>query len=62
MLPLSIASRFLTSSRGQTILIVLGIAIGVSVQVYVGSLIGSPPTDTPIGRPSTSAIGSVMSG
>lgn len=38
-LALKIAWRFLTSSKGQTILIVLGIAIGVSVQVFIGSLI-----------------------
>ncbi len=34
-----IASRFLLSSRGQTILILTGIIIGVSVQVFIGSLI-----------------------
>lgn len=34
-----IAARFLKSSKGQTILIVLGIAIGVSVQIFIGSLI-----------------------
>ena len=34
-----IAWRFLASNRGQTILIILGIAIGVSVQVFIGSLI-----------------------
>ena len=34
-----IAWRFLTSSKGQTVLITLGIAIGVSVQVFIGSLI-----------------------
>ncbi len=34
-----IASRFLLASRGQTILIVVGIVIGVSVQVFIGSLI-----------------------
>ncbi len=38
-LPLSIALRFLKSSKGQTILIALGIAIGVSVQIFIGSLI-----------------------
>lgn len=38
-LPLKIAWRFLKSSKGQSILIVLGIAIGVSVQVFIGSLI-----------------------
>lgn len=35
----SIAFRFLRSGRGQTILIALGIAIGVSAQVFIGSLI-----------------------
>jgi len=39
MLPLQIAWRFLTSSKGQTLMIVLGISIGVSVQVFIGSLI-----------------------
>lgn len=34
-----IAVRFLKSAKGQTILIILGIAIGVSVQVFIGSLI-----------------------
>ena len=34
-----IALRFLRSNLGQTILIVVGIAIGVSVQIFIGSLI-----------------------
>jgi lipoprotein-releasing system permease protein len=34
-----IATRFLKSNIGQTILIILGIAIGVSVQIFIGSLI-----------------------
>ena len=38
-LALSIAFRFLSSSKAQTLLIILGIAIGVSVQVFIGSLI-----------------------
>jgi len=38
-LAFKIAWRFLSSSKGQTILIALGIAIGVSVQVFIGSLI-----------------------
>lgn len=38
-LPLSIGWRFLKSSKGQTFLIVIGILIGVAVQVFVGSLI-----------------------
>ena len=39
MLPFKIAFRFLWTSKGQTILIALGIAVGVSVQVFIGSLI-----------------------
>lgn len=38
-LAFSIALRFLSSSKGQTLLIALGIAIGVSVQIFIGSLI-----------------------
>ena len=38
-LAFKIASRFLLASRGQTILIIVGIVIGVSVQVFIGSLI-----------------------
>lgn len=38
-LAFNIAIRFLKSSKGQTILIALGIAIGVSVQIFIGSLI-----------------------
>jgi lipoprotein-releasing system permease protein len=38
-LAFKIALRFLKSSKGQTILITLGIAIGVSVQIFIGSLI-----------------------
>lgn len=38
-LAFSIAYRFLKSSKGQTILIVIGITIGVAVQVFIGSLI-----------------------
>ncbi len=34
-----IAKKFLKSNRGQTMLIILGIAIGVSVQIFIGSLI-----------------------
>lgn len=34
-----IATRFLKSNLGQTLLIILGIAIGVSVQIFIGSLI-----------------------
>lgn len=38
-LPFSIAIRFLKSSRAQTLLIIIGIAVGVSVQIFIGSLI-----------------------
>ena len=38
-LAFNIALRFLNSNKGQTFLIILGIAIGVSVQVFIGSLI-----------------------
>lgn len=38
-LAFSIAKRFLMSAKRQTIVIILGIAIGVSVQVFIGSLI-----------------------
>ncbi|MDD4327059.1 MAG: ABC transporter permease, partial [Eubacteriales bacterium] len=34
-----IAVRFLFSNKGQTGMIILGIAIGVSVQIFIGSLI-----------------------
>lgn len=38
-LPFKIAVRFLKSTKGQTALIALGIAVGVSVQIFIGSLI-----------------------
>lgn len=38
-LGLKIAKRFLKSNIGQTFLIILGIAIGVSVQIFIGCLI-----------------------
>ena len=38
-LAFKIALRFLKSGRGQTILIVLGISVGVAVQLFIGSLI-----------------------
>lgn len=38
-LPFSIAFRFLFSSKLQTVFIALGIAVGVSVQVFIGTLI-----------------------
>ncbi len=41
MLSFRIALRFLRSSRGQTILIVLGIAVGIGVQLFVGLLLNT---------------------
>lgn len=41
MVSFRIAMRFLRSNKVQTLLIVLGIAVGVSVQVFVGSLVTS---------------------
>ncbi len=41
MLELKIARRFIWRSRGQSILIILGIAVGIAVQIFVGSLITS---------------------
>ena len=38
-LAFSIAMRFLRSGGGQTLLIALGISVGVAVQVFIGSLI-----------------------
>ncbi len=38
-LALQIAWRFLSSAKRQTLVIILGIAVGVSVQVFIGSLI-----------------------
>ncbi len=38
-LSFQIAKRFLTFSKGQTILIMLGIAVGISVQIFIGLLI-----------------------
>lgn len=38
-LSFSIALRFLKSGKGQTLLIVLGISVGVAVQLFIGSLI-----------------------
>ena len=39
MLSLTIAARFLRKSLAQSILIAAGIAIGIGVQVFLGSLI-----------------------
>ncbi len=60
-LAFSIAMRFLSSSKAQTLLIVLGIAIGVSVQVFIGSLIQGLQkdlVDTTIGSSSQITVSS----
>lgn len=36
---LQVAIRFLRSSKGQTLLIVMGIAVGVAVMIFIGALI-----------------------
>jgi lipoprotein-releasing system permease protein len=41
MLPLRLAVRFLKTGRGQTILIIIGIAIAVAAQIFIGLLINS---------------------
>jgi lipoprotein-releasing system permease protein len=41
MLSLRIASRFLRTSPGQSVLIIAGIAVGIAVQIFVGTLITS---------------------
>lgn len=41
MLPLKIAYRFLISNAWQSILIILGMAVAISIQVFVGLLISS---------------------
>ncbi len=54
-----IALRFLLSNKGQTILIALGIAIGISVQIFIGSLISGLQkslVDTTIGNASQITI------
>ncbi len=59
MLSFQIAYRFLKSSIGQTILIVIGISVGVSVQVFIGSLIAGLQEDlvnTTIGNSSQITI------
>jgi lipoprotein-releasing system permease protein len=55
MLSFRIAFRFLRTSLGQSILIVTGIAVGIAVQIFVGTLITSLQVsllDTTIGNAS----------
>lgn len=44
-LAFSIAKRFLSYSKGQSILIILGISIGVAVQIFIGLLISGLQDD-----------------
>jgi len=58
-LAFSIAKRFLLSAKKQTIIIILGIAVGVSVQVFIGALINGLQVnliDTAIGSQSQITI------
>jgi lipoprotein-releasing system permease protein len=41
ILPLRIAVRFIRTSAGQSLLIAFGIAVGIAVQIFVGTLITS---------------------
>jgi len=62
LLPFKIALRFLKSSKGQTILITFGIAIGVSVQLFIGLLIQGLQTslvDKTVGSSSHITVSSV---
>jgi lipoprotein-releasing system permease protein len=64
-LALKIAIRFLKSAKLQTLTIVLGIAVGVSVQIFIGSLIGGLQKDlinTTIGNSSQITIKNIDSG
>ena len=58
-LAFSIAKRFLFSAKKQTIVIILGIAVGVSVQVFIGALISGLQddlVDTAVGSQSQISI------
>ena len=64
-LALKIAIRFLKSAKIQTLTIILGIAVGVSVQIFIGSLIGGLQKDlvnTTIGNSSQITIANKDSG
>jgi len=64
-LAFNIAIRFLKVSKLQTLTIILGIAVGVSVQIFIGSLIGGLQKDlvnTTIGNASQITIKNVDTG
>lgn len=61
-LAFDIALRFLKSGKGQTILIALGISVGVAVQIFIGALIQGLQislVDTTIGSSSHITISSI---
>lgn len=61
-LAFKIALRFLSSGKGQTVLIALGISVGVAVQIFIGCLIQGLQinlVDTTIGNSSQITITSV---
>lgn len=63
-LAFTIAWRFLISAKRQTLVIILGIAVGVSVQVFIGSLISGLQkdlVDTAIGSTSQITVNSNVS-
>lgn len=65
MFAFKIALRFLTSNKVQTILITMGITIGVSVQLFIGSLITGLQTsliDTTVGSSPHITVSSIKSG
>ena len=58
-LAFQIAKRFLLAAKKQTLVIILGIAVGVSVQVFIGALISGLQqslVDTTIGSRSQITI------
>ncbi len=64
-LSFQIAKRFLAYNKGQTILIILGIAIGISVQIFIGLLISGLQTsliDRTIGSSAHITVSSAVRG
>lgn len=62
-LPFKIAARFLSTSKKQTVFIALAVAIGVSVQVFIGALITglqSSLVDRTIGNSSQVTVTSTL--
>lgn len=64
-LAFQIAWRFLMSAKKQTLIIILGISVGVSVQVFIGSLISglqNSLVDTTIGSSSHLSVSAIDEG